>query len=1045
MLSISLLGAPTAFATTLENWFTPPSTGDESDLGRAELSELKYKYYREQEAFAGAENYAGSDIVLTPSEAVSTDEAEGSTKDNPIYRETPLTDEKGKTNVIAWSEEYSGFNWTFNAPMTGFYSVKVEYLSKADDLGVAPKREFSINGVVPFEEAVALEFKKFYKDTTLPESDIVGDQTAPEQVEVREWNTVYLRDPSGYYEENLHFYFEEGENTISLFYANSDMFLGNIIICAPQQLDSYETVSATYPQLSTTGNKIVAAFQAEWNEAHLAADTEGKVKGWLSLKSSNMLRPQASKNVTVQPFVSGYTVINQMGGDTNWSKDREGLEWTFVVPADGLYKIALRVANNLNIGMPVHRQIYIDGEVPFEELNAYKFLYNYNYVTETLSDDEGTPYLFYLTEGEHTIRMETTMGAMGDAAVMFAQVSDELNLITREVNKILGSNPDANYDYRIEEKVPELIPTLEKLISDYEKLIVSFTEICETDSSSIVNEMKASISTIQDVIDHPYDIQNKLGNVSQIQTTMGSWITKIEASALMIDWIEIAEPAAEVTVVKSSIWKEIKNIWDSFIVSFSKDYNTAYDEAIGDGKDVVELWLSKDRENADLLMDLMNEEFTMESDYEFAIKLRITPGQVGFGGFNLLLLSLMSHQGPDLIWGTDAGTVVNYAIRGVGYDISQFEDYEEVVSVFNQATMIPLTYKDNSEETKDGVFGLPGTTGGVGFALYRTDIFSELGITPPETWDEYFDVMLPAFYKGNYQAMPSGAGTWLIQQGGWSYRAGYRLSGFDTELYYECFERDVDQYFVYGIDVNNNGFQGFRDDEYPYLFSDIGTILTLHITAPELSGKWGIAPTPGMYDELDVFCRAGGGMGPGEVLSIMTELDKFDGDEEAFQRRANNCWEIMKWWVSYDVQMAYTHMVSAKFGEENRYLSAHEQAFIDGLGLTPQQNEVIEEMMKWCIASPSVVLGSYQQDRYAGFAFNQVVIQGLSARDSIDQMIEYINPELVRKQLQYGIEPATEEEIANKVYDDNAIIQLEFYRLQREEAKKELEKKNNGE
>lgn len=1024
-----VLSPTTVSAATLDGWFSGNSSGSGDDSNRATINDEKYKYYLEQEKFADATNYTGEDIVLKPTSAVCGDLAEGSTKDNPIYVETPLTSEKDRTDVLKWTAEYSSFTWKVRIQTSGFYSIRVEYLSVANDLGVAPARELSINGEVPFSEAGNIEFRKLYEDADIQRTDIVGDETAPDQVEVREWQTAELRDNEGYYMENFRFYLEKGTNEITLTFLNAEMYIGDIIICAPTVIDDYATVSANYPDLDKNGADIVTSFQVENNKYHYAADDT--LQGYLTYKSSNMLKATSSRNTTVTPFKSGYNLINQVGGDTNWSGNREALSWQFYIPSDGLYKIALRVCNNLNIGMPVHRQIYIDGEIPFSEMIAYKFPYSFSYYTETLSDDDDNPYLFYLTEGWHEIKLETIMGELGDAALIFYTQTEELNLLIRAINKILGDNPDVNYNYRLDERIPDLIPTLNGLIDSFNELIEIFKRVCETDSSTLINELKVAVDTLSDAIEDPYDIPSNMTDITDIQTSLGDWISTLESSALMMDYIEIGQPNATFKNEKMSIWKELKNVWDSFIVSFSKNYNSAYASIESEGKQVVEVWLSRDREYADMMMDLLNHEFTTDSDYDFVVKIRIVPGQIGFGGFNLLLLSLMSHQGPDLIWGTGSSDVVNYAIRGVGYDISQFDDYEEVIKRFNQATMIGLTYSDNSSDTLDGVFGLPETSD-VSMAFYRTDIFEELGITPPDTWDEYFNVMLPAFYQENYKAIPSGTGTFLVQMNGWSWRSDYRLTGYDTDLYEQAFQMDVDQYFIYGIDVSNNAFQGFRNGDYPYMTGSIGTYTQLMVAAPELLGKWAIAPLPGMYDELGVLNRATSGAGAGTCVSIMAERVNFDSDE-AYQNRIDACWTIMKWWTSYDIQLEFTHMVDAKFGSENRWTSANMNALLDGMGWTPTEKEVIKEMYNWYVATPTV-LGSYQQSRYEGFAFNQVVIQGLSVNDSIDQMIEYINPELVRKQLQYGITPATDEEIADKTYDVTAITQLKYYRDLREAA-----------
>lgn len=102
-------------------------------------------------------------------------------------------------------------------------------------------------------------------------------------------------------------------------------------------------------------------------------------------------------------------------------------------------------------------------------------------------------------------------------------------------------------------------------------------------------------------------------------------------------------------------------MWTSFIVSFKKDYNAAYDKLQQEGKEVIEVWMAKDREYSDMIVSLLDE-YLNKADY--AVKLRIVPGQIGFGGFNLLLLSYMTHNEPDMTWGCSDTDPVNYAIRG---------------------------------------------------------------------------------------------------------------------------------------------------------------------------------------------------------------------------------------------------------------------------------------------------------------------------------------------------------------------------------------------
>ena len=56
----------------------------------------------------------------------------------------------------------------------------------------------------------------------------------------------------------------------------------------------------------------------------------------------------------------------------------------------------------------------IDDKIPFAEMAEYVFEYDPKWQTNTISDDKGEPYLFYLDKGEHTIRMTAVNGELTD-------------------------------------------------------------------------------------------------------------------------------------------------------------------------------------------------------------------------------------------------------------------------------------------------------------------------------------------------------------------------------------------------------------------------------------------------------------------------------------------------------------------------------------------------------------------------------------------------------------------------------------------------------
>lgn len=127
----------------------------------------------------------------------------------------------------------------------------------------------------------------------------------------------------------------------------------------------------------------------------------------------------------------------------DFDEDLEYVEWKINVDQGGLYEMYLNYYNVIRYGMQIQRKILIDGEVPFDEVNN---VYLYRYYEEDgevkenaihdevwpknvekelwqvsgIYDYEGyyeTPLLFYLSAGEHTVRIENVAEEiyLGDA------------------------------------------------------------------------------------------------------------------------------------------------------------------------------------------------------------------------------------------------------------------------------------------------------------------------------------------------------------------------------------------------------------------------------------------------------------------------------------------------------------------------------------------------------------------------------------------------------------------------------------------------------
>jgi len=126
-------------------------------------------------------------------------------------------------------------------------------------------------------------------------------------------------------------------------------------------------------------------------------------------------------------------------------------------------------------------------------------------------------------------------------------------------------------------------------------------------------------------------------------------------------------------------------------------------------------------------------------------------------------------------------------------------------------------------------------------------------------------------------------------------------------------------------------------------------------------------------------------------------------------------WTFLKWWTSAETQTEYGYAVEGYFGSKTRWSSANVDAFMS-LPWTAEEKAVLQTVLDWLVQVP-VVLGDYQTTRFVTFAFNQVVVQGLNTRDALEDAVESINKELKRKQKEYNITPADEEDLLNPEFD----------------------------
>ncbi|MBO4504801.1 MAG: extracellular solute-binding protein [Lachnospiraceae bacterium] len=885
-----------------------------------------------------------------------------------------IVDENGAASVVSFEgrdaffssgkSEYCEFDLT--VPEDALYRLEFDYYLDTS-VSDAAKRALYIDGKYPFTEAGDIVFNRFFRDAGEPILNSIGDETRPKQVSIDGWRTAGLNDSSGITSGEFNVYLTKGSHKVRLVTMKTGMYIAEVRACAPIQVKSYAEVLADYKAAGYTAAKAETInFQAELTTVE---------------KNDPTLRRENDGDPLVVPASDTSRKLNVMGG-YRWRTGNQSITWEFEVAEDGLYKIGLYTKQQWNDGLPSYRKIAIDGEVPFAELEEYKFEYDTKWRLRTLSDANGEPFSFYLTKGTHRLTMTVKLGELGE---ILTSIEDDISILSDmllDINLIAGNSPDPNYDYKFFDKIPDMKERLEYLRDSMEYKYVYAKGLSEK-TPSIANNFLTIKSQIQMMLDDPFSIAKKVGDLQNSQKNLSTWYLSLRNEPLVIDSFYVGSPDEKWTSRTSNFFQKFGATMRQFMVSFSKDYDNvggvlAEDVVV---TDTINVWIARGAEWAEVIKEMADEDFTPNTG--IAINVNVLPGsQLNAGNVNALMLSITSGKAPDVALGVDPTSPVEFAIRDQVYDLSEMEDFEEVRSRFVDAALTPYEYMG-------GVYALPETMN-FNVLFYRKDILEEYGIDLPKTWQDMYDYVLPALYQQGLQFYFGRDFTqFLYQNNGEFYKDGGLKSALDTPEAYAAFKEYTELFTNYGVPETANFLQYFRSGIMPLGVGDFNMYMQLSVAAPEITGKWGIIALPGHIDENGEIDRTAGGLTEkGDI--IMKQSTK-----------PRQSWRFLQWWSSAEVQTRFAKEVEAMIGAEARWNTANKEAFLS-LSWNDADVAALQEQWKWAKETPTV-LGGYMTTRHLTNAWTSVVISGMDIREALERAVKDINRELTMKQEEYGV------------------------------------------
>lgn len=874
--------------------------------------------------------------------------------------------------------------WEVEVPESGYYNLYIEYLLP-ESRGVAAERVVYINGEIPFEDARNVSFSRIWTDGGEVKVDNQGNEIRPTQVEVCDWQSAYFRDDMGYITEPYRFYLEKGKNSISLEGENEPMLLKKMVVSAVQHMDTYEEYLAKQPQV---------------NASEGAKNYSQTIQGEKStLRSESSLYAKYDRSSpTTQPNSVTTTVLNYVGGEA-WRSPGQWIEWDFEVPEDGYYNIMIKGRQNYARGSVSNRTVYIDGEVPFEEMKEISFEYSNDWKCVELADEEGTPYNIYLTEGTHTIRMEAALGGIGPILEELEDSTYRLNQIYRKILVYTGANPDKYRDYKIDLNYPEIMQAMDLESKRLYKIVDDMVAYSGQKADQIATAQTVA-QQLERFCEKPSKITLEFTTFKDNITALGTASLNMSQTKLDVDYLVVTgtdtRPAKDKAGAFAKLWHEIK----SFVASFTVDYNSVGDVYDDKGSDeVVKVWILTGRDQGTILKSMVDDTFTPQSGVKVNVEIVDA---------SALLNAVLAGRGPNVVLSVGADQPVNYALRGAAEDITQFADYEEVLSHYT-----PSSYEQYSLD--GSIYAVPETqTFNVMF--YRKDVLEELGLEVPQTWQELIE-MLPTIQGNNLSVgIPSAAGSsgsaaattavastapdlslyfsLLFQNGGDLYNKAGTKTTVDDEAGIKAFDDYIRYFNDYGIPVWFDFVSRFRSGEMPIGVAPYSTYNTLMVSAPEIRGLWDFTLIPGTErtdENGNTYIDRSDFITGSATMMIST-------DNEALKQ---NSWEFMKWWAEPDTQVRFGREIEALLGSSARYATANKDAF-EQLSWSADDIETLSEQWDWTVGIREVP-GGYYTGRHITNAIRKVVNDKDDTRETIIDYSITINDEITKKRNEFGL------------------------------------------
>lgn len=872
--------------------------------------------------------------------------------------------------LVRLSESGQSVSFNVNVDTEGVYLISIEQKDISSSIlqniiGV------QINGEYPFDEAQTIKLKTVWSFTTHEFSrDRYGNEILPNSEKYDDFLIDDLYDSTSLNIEPLKFKLNAGMNTVEILYGDGDILIKSMKVHSVTNAPSYETYLTNHEGVSMGEDELIT----------IGAES-------FTSKTNPSTRLTSINDPSATVYNSKDRLLNAIEG-YSFRSGNDTLTYQIEVETAGFYYIAFKYKQDYLAQMPVFREITINGEVPFEEMSTVAFHYNNDYQNMVLGED--TPYKIYLEAGMNKLSLRTVLEPYRNAYEQITSMMDEITALSLEIKKLTGNTVDNYRNWDLVTFIPDVEIRLNNWIERLDMVYAGLLTYSRYEEPGELNQLNLARRQLEKLAADVNDIPNRMllladGDASTSQL-LGSVAQILLENGLDIEQFNVVNDVDLVPAARANgfvrFFESVKRFFLSFTTS---DY--AIDVA---GDETIEIWVNYPRQYLEIMQQMIDSQFTPISGV--SVQLSLMPDE------NKLILANAADNPPDIALGVNHWIPYEFAIRNASLDLRQFDGYEELVSHFSPGVMIPYVFGE-------GVYGLPQTQN-FWVTFYREDILSSLGsfnlngeIVIPNTWEEVIEV-LPELQRygmnffeplAQYRGFKPFVATipFIYQFGGTLYSEDGMSTLINSEENLAGMRLMTDLFSIYDLPKEvMNFYQQFRSGTLPIGIGDLGTYLQLTIAAPEIAGKWNIAPHPGVYnsesDEVERWAASGA-----QSLMILSETNQ-----------PNESWEFVQWWMSTDIQVSFAERLQTTYGTEYLWNTANLDAFSQ-LSLPKEHLEVILDQWEYALEA-SRIPGSYMVEREISNAWNSIIFDDVNPRIALDEAVKTANREIVYRMEEFG-------------------------------------------